>query len=101
MFGIDARVQGRTLTDAEAFIRYAISVPGYRALLIPAEGEPPRYLLPATRAAFDDPAILAAAPLYPKFKAIVDRGLVVSIPHLSAKLHDVAARIDADLPQTN
>jgi len=98
MFGIDARVHGQTLTDAQDFIAYAVSLRAYRALLIPQSGETPRYLLPATQAAFNDPDIIRAAPLYPQFHAIVDRGVVVTVPHLSATLHDVAARIDADLP---
>ena len=101
LFGVDARVHGRRLADAEAFIRYAVSLPVYRALLIPAAGAPPRYLLPATEAAFADPAILQAAPLYPKFKAIMDQGVVVSTPHLNAALHAVAAQIDKDLPPSH
>jgi thiamine pyridinylase len=101
MFGIDARVHGKTRKDAEDFVRYAVSLPAYRALLIPDSGENPRYLLPATEAAFDDPQILAAAPLYPKFRAIVDQGVVVTAPGLNAKLHAVAARIDAALPQVH
>jgi thiamine pyridinylase len=99
MFGIDARVRGQTLADAEAFIRYAISIPAYRALLVPRDGGIPRYLLPATNAAFSDPQILRAAPLYPKFQAIVDQGVVVSVPDLNARLHAVAAKLDAGLPQ--
>lgn len=99
MFGIDARVHGRSLTDAQDFIRYAVSLPAYRALLIPQAGAPPRYLLPATDAAFSDAAILAAAPLYRDFHVIVDKGAPMRAPHLTAKLHDVALKIDADLPQ--
>jgi thiamine pyridinylase len=99
MFGIDARVTGRTLRDAADFIRFAVSLPTYRALLVPQEGHKPRYLLPPTEEAFDDPAIRKAAPLYPAFRAIVEQGVVVSTPHLQAKLHAVAARIDADLPK--
>jgi thiamine pyridinylase len=99
MFGIDARVHGKTLTDAEDFIRYAVSVSAYRTLLIPQSGENPRYLLPAMEAAFNDPQILDAAPLYPAFRAVMDQGVVVTVPDLNAELHDVASRIDADLPQ--
>jgi thiamine pyridinylase len=101
LFGIDARVHGRKLTDAEAFVRYAVSLPAYRALLVPEPGAIPRYLLPATETAFHDPAILAAGPLYPKFRAIIDQGVVVTAPRLQARLHDVAARLDADLPKTH
>ena len=101
MFAIDAKVRGKTLTDARKFISYAVSLPAYRALLIPAPGDIPRYLLPATTEAFDDPSILQTAPLYPKFHAIVNQGVVVTVPHLNATLHDVAAHIDADLPQSH
>jgi thiamine pyridinylase len=101
MFGIDARAHGQTLVDAQDFIRYAVSLEAYRALLIPATGDIPRYLLPASEAAFDDPQILAAAPLYPKFRAIVDKGVVMTAPHLNTHLHEVAARIDAALPRNH
>jgi thiamine pyridinylase len=101
MFGIDARVHGKTLTDAEEFIRYAVSLPAYRALLIPESDGIPRYLLPATEAAFSDPEILKTAPLYPKFRAIMDQGVVVTVPDLNARLHTVAAKIDLDLPQNH
>ncbi|MHB8285779.1 MAG: type 2 periplasmic-binding domain-containing protein, partial [Caulobacteraceae bacterium] len=97
-FGIDARAHGRTLTDAQDFIRYAVSLPAYRALLIPAAGAPPRYLLPATQAALSDPAILAAAPLYRDLIPIVDQGEAIRAPDLTARLHDVALKIDAELP---
>jgi thiamine pyridinylase len=99
MFGIDAHVQGQKLRDAAAFIRFAVSLPTYRALLVPEEGRPPRYLLPPTMEAFDDPAILKAAPLYPAFRAIMEQGAVVATPHLQARLHAVAARVDVELGQ--
>ena len=101
MFAIDARVKGQTLKDARDFIGYAVSRPAYRALLIPASGETPRYLLPAYEADFDDPDILRAAPLYRQFHAIIDQGVVVTVPHLNATLHDVAAHIDAALPRVH
>ena len=101
MFAIDAKVRGKTLTDARHFIAYAVSLPAYRALLVPAADDPPRYLLPATEEAFDDRAIGQAAPLYAKFRAIVNQGVVVTVPHLNATLHDVAASIDASLPQSH
>ena len=101
MFGIDAKVHGRKLADAEAFIRFAVSLPAYRALLIPEPGAIPRYLLPATQAAFEDPQILKAAPLYPKFRAIIDQGVVVSARDLNARLRSLATVIDTQLPATH
>jgi len=98
MFGIDAAAHGQTYRDAVDFIRFAVSLPTYRAILVPSQGEPPRYLLPPTQEAFDDPLILRAAPLYPKFRAIMEQGVVTSIPHLQAKLHAIATQIDAALP---
>lgn len=99
MFAIDARVHGRKFTDAEDFIRYAVSMPAYRALLIPEPGAAPRYLLPAANAAFSDPAILKTAPLYPQLKTIIDQGEVVSAPGLTTQMHEAALRIDAGLPK--
>ena len=101
MFAIDARVKGQTLSDARDFILYAVSRPAYRALLIPAFGQTPRYLLPAYKADFNDPEILRAAPLYSRFHAIIDEGVVVTVPHLNATLHEVAEHIDAALPQVH
>jgi thiamine pyridinylase len=98
MFAIDARVHGQALQDAADFIRFALSLPTYRALLVPRQGDPPRYLLPPTIEAYEDREILDAAPLYPKFRAIMEQGVVTTTPHLQQKLHDVAQRIDAALP---
>ncbi len=99
MFGIDAKLHGRLLADARDFIRYAVSLAAYRALLVPSPGEAPRALLPATRAAFDDPAIRQAVPLYPALRAIAEQGVVVTTPHLAADLDQVAAHLDAALPR--
>ena len=101
MFGIDASVQGQKRADAAEFIAYAVSLPAYRALLIPAQGEPPRYLLPATTTAFEDAAITRAAPLYPQFRTIMEQGVAVTLPLLNAHLHALAARLDASLPATH
>jgi thiamine pyridinylase len=99
MFGIDAGAKGQKYQDAVDFIRFAVSLPTYRALLVPPQGEPPRYLLPSTVEAFDDPDILKAAPLYPKFRAMMEQGVVSSLPNLQSKLHAVATRVD-DLLRT-
>ncbi len=101
MFGIDSRVHGQTLQDAADFIRFAVSLPTYRALLVPQAGDAPRYLLPPTVEAYEDSEILKAAPLYPKFRAIMEQGGVTTTPHLQEKLHDVALRIDSALPATH
>ena len=101
MFAIDAKVRGRTLTDARDFIRYAVSLSAYRSLLIPQAGDTPRYLLPATRTAFDDADLQHAAPLYPQFRSIMEQGAVVTTPHLNATLHAAAIRLDAALPRVH
>jgi thiamine pyridinylase len=101
MFGIDARVHGQALADAADFIAYAVSLPAYRALLIPAEGEAPRYLLPATTGAFDDAAIVRAAPLYPRFRAIMEQGVAVTLPLLNMHLHALASELDRLLPMSH
>jgi thiamine pyridinylase len=101
LFGIDSSVHGQKLQDAADFIRFAVSLPTYRALLVPPPGRPPRYLLPATREAFDDPVIRRAAPLYPAFRAIMEQGAVVTAPHFQADLQAVATRLDAALPASH
>jgi thiamine pyridinylase len=101
MFGIDASVHGQRRSDAADFIAYAVSLPAYRALLIPGAGEAPRYLLPATTTAFEDAAITRAAPLYPQFRAIMEQGVAVKLPLLNAHLHALASRLDASLPDTH
>jgi len=99
MYGIDARVHGTQLRDAEDFIRYAMRAETYRALLVPQPGGTPRYLLPARDDVYRDPAMLQAAPLYPQFRAIIDHGVVVSAPHLQVKLRAAGAAVDAALPE--
>jgi len=98
MYGIDAHVHGVLQADAEDFIRYAMREQTYRALLAPAPGAIPRYLLPARDDVYHDPRVLQAAPLYPQFRAIIDHGVVVSAPHLQAKLRAAAAAVDSALP---
>jgi thiamine pyridinylase len=98
MYGIDAHVHGALHADAEDFIRYAMRVETYRALLVPEPGATPRYLLPARDDIYRDPALLQAAPLYPQFRAMIERGIVASAPHLEAKLRAAATAADAALP---
>ena len=101
MFAIDAKVHGRVLADARDFIRYAVSLPAYRTLLVPAHGDAPRYLIPAMQTVLDDAELQAVAPLYPQFRAIIDQGVVVTTAHLNATLHDVADHLDTALPQVH
>jgi thiamine pyridinylase len=101
MYGIDARVHGALHADAEDFIRFAMRAETFRALLVPQSGGVPRYLLPARDDVYRDPAVLQAAPLYPQFRAIIDHGVVVSAPHLEAKLRAAAAAANAALPASH
>jgi len=101
MYGIDAHVHGALHQDAEDFIRYAMRAETYRELLVPPPGAVPRYLLPAREDVFHDPQILQTAPLYSQFRAIIDRGVVASAPHLQAKLRAAAASVDAALPASH
>ncbi len=101
MYGIDARVHGELHKDAEDFIRYAMRVETYRALLVPPPDGTPRYLLPARDDVYRDPSVLQTAPLYPQFRAIIDHGVVVSAPGLEAKLRAAAAAADHALPASH
>jgi thiamine pyridinylase len=101
MFGIDARVHGAALADAEDFIRFVTSHETYRRLLIPEAGAPPRYLLPARDDVYQDRDVLNAAPLYTDLRRIIDGGVVGSAPHLIEAMHRAAATIDAELPASH
>jgi len=101
MYGIDAHVHGALHHDAEDFIRYAMREQTFRELLAPPPGAIPRYLLPARDDVYHDPRVVQAAPLYPQFRAIIDRGVVASAPQLQAKLRAAAAAVDAALPASH
>jgi thiamine pyridinylase len=101
MYGIDAHAHGAVYKDAEDFIRYAMRAQTYRELLVPPAGGVPRYLLPALDDVYRDPQLLQAAPLYSQFRAIIDRGVVASAPHLQAKLRVAAASVNAALPASH
>ncbi len=95
LFVIDARVEGQKLSDAKAFIRFMLSDEAYRTALLPEPGGAPRYLLPAREAIYRDPAILAAAPLYPAMRALLADAVPLSMPGLNQRLLRIGEKLDA------
>lgn len=97
---LDTRLGDAKLRDAEAFLKFMMSTPTYEALLVP-EGGPPRYLLPARDDMYTDLTVKAAAPLYTKFRGLIDQATPVTGDGLNAKLHAVAVIIDGLLPSAH
>jgi thiamine pyridinylase len=97
MYFLDPRLADAKLRDAEAFIRFMMSVSTYEALLMPANS-PPLYLLPARDDMYSDQKLAKAAPLYPKFRAVIDRAVPVADEGLNYKPHQIAKKIDGLLP---
>ena len=85
------------LDPPEAFIRFMMSVSTYEALLMPANS-PPLYLLPARDDMYSDQKLAKVAPLYPKFRAVIDHAVPVADEGLNYKLHQIAKKIDGLLP---
>jgi hypothetical protein len=97
MYFLDPRLVDAKLRDAEAFIRFMMSVSTYEAFLMPANS-PPLYLLPARDDMHSDQKLAKVAPLYPKFRAVIDRAVPVVDEGLNYKLHQIAKKVDALLP---
>jgi thiamine pyridinylase len=100
MYMLDTRLGDAKLRDAEAFLKFMMSTSTYEALLVP-EGGPPRYLLPARDDMYTDSTVKAAAPLYTKFRGLIDQATPVTGDGLNAKLHAVAVIIDGLLPSAH
>jgi thiamine pyridinylase len=86
---------GQCESDATAFIRFVNSEQTLRDALI---GFPPRYLMPARASVYSDPVVLKAAPLYPRFKSLVENADAPSAEHLNDTLRNYGRNIDACLP---
>jgi thiamine pyridinylase len=85
---------GACLADAEAFIRETTSVDAVRAQLTPEPGDAPRYLMPALDALYTDPKLLAAAPLYRKFRPALQDAIAVRQAGLNASLREMGGYLD-------
>jgi thiamine pyridinylase len=97
---LDTRLSDTKLRDAEAFVKFMMSTSTYEALLVP-EGGPPRYLLPSRDDMYTDSTMKAAAPLYKKFRGLIDQATPVTGDGLNAKLHAIAVITDGLLPSTH
>jgi thiamine pyridinylase len=97
MYMLDSRLAGTKLRDAEALVKFLMRVSTYEVLLLPPDS-PPMYLLPARDDVYPK---LAAAKLYPKFRALIDSATPVTQEGLNDKLHKVAGSLNAKLPASH
>jgi thiamine pyridinylase len=94
MFVIDSAVKSEKLADAADFIRFMLDKETYKAILIPAWGEAPRYILPARTELYTDQELLAAAPLYSKILPVISGTVAITANGLNAKLRQIGKNID-------
>ncbi len=92
---LDSKLAGSTLRDAEAFIKFMMSVSTYEALVFPSSG-PPRYLLSAREDVYSNDHF-ASFPLYLKFRKLIGIAMPVTGEGLNAQLHNVAKEIEKSL----
>jgi thiamine pyridinylase len=85
----------RTRRDAVAFVTFAASEAAVRTTLTPAWGQAPRYLLPARRALYTDPALTEVAPLYPAFLPWMEDARSASGPALNTQLRAIGKALEA------
>jgi thiamine pyridinylase len=100
MYMMDSRLADAKLRDAEAFIKFMMSVSTYETLLLPPDGPPngvPKYLLPARDDVYSS-GKMSSAPLYPKFRNLIGPAIPVTEEGLNLKLHKVAAALEKVLP---
>ena len=90
---IRAGCEGACLERARAFIGYLTSEEATLRWLLP-DGIAPRYLLPARTAVYQDPRLLAAAPLYPKLRELIGAGRVIREPGLPGRLRALGNHVD-------
>jgi thiamine pyridinylase len=92
-FALDSRLHGKKKELALDFIRVAVSHAAYRAVLTPAWNEAPRYLLPAR-----GDLKIRGADLYPQFFAAHTKRQTGKEAGLNARLRDIGAEVDRELP---
>lgn len=98
-FVINGECVKQCQADAVEFIRFADSEATFLRALLPSNAiKAPRYLLPARASLYDNQELLAAAPLYPKFKAIVEHAETPKGDCLNCILRGYGAKLDETLP---
>jgi ABC-type glycerol-3-phosphate transport system substrate-binding protein len=90
---VSPALTGAKKAAALAFLTFATSAEGYRAVLEPRALEAPRYLLPARTG-----LALAGTPLYPDFFAAHAGRETGTAAGLNARLRALAERITCELP---
>jgi thiamine pyridinylase len=95
-FGIDSKVTGAKLHDANNFIIFLLTDMMYRKALIPDWGDAPRYLLPAFRHLYTDAEILKTAPYYTKLLPLVEKVTTFSSDGISPALRQIGKKLDKE-----
>lgn len=98
VMGTSVDVDPAKRRDAETFIRFMTQIDTYKLLLLPGDHDVPRYLLPARDDLYSDGELLAAARLYPEFRAHMANATAVTGPLLNITLRARAVDIDGKLP---
>jgi hypothetical protein len=100
MYMLDSRLTDAKLRDAEAFIKFMMSISTYEALLM-LPNSAPLYLLPARDDVYSDQKLASAAPLYLKFRTVINQAVPVTDEGLNYKLHGVARMLEELLPPSH
>jgi thiamine pyridinylase len=96
---VRAGVTSETRRDAMKFISDYTGEAFNRDLLIPSEGDAPRYLLPARGALYSDSTILKTAPLYPRLKEIIQDAETVTASKLNKRLQEIGKELDKNVEE--
>lgn len=96
-FAIDKKVSGEKLAAAQRFIEFALRDDVYAEVLLPP-GKAPQYLLPAYRKLFTHPALVSAAPLYPKFLVGLDTATTLVGEGIPSAIEKTGGLLDKKLP---
>ena len=96
-FVVDATVSDEKLEAAYAFLQFMASDELYLKCLLPQEGKPPLYLLPAYESTFKRKELLAVAPMYRVFFKGVQQASTVRIPHFSEISQKIGTLLDQRL----
>jgi hypothetical protein len=101
LFAIDAGCQGQCLADATALIRFLNSEETLLGELIHGASRPPRYLLPARASLYRNQTLLLDAPLYPRFRTLIEHAESPTALNLNGQLRAVGKAIDKRLTREN
>ena len=95
---IDSGCTGQCEQDAITFIKFYTGESTILAALLPGTYRPVRYLLPARASLYANSDLLAAAPLYAKFKTMIENASTITKDGLVSNLNAIGAKLNETLP---